>query len=665
MLENAAADIRKDYAHALLECASKRSFLAACPIAFGEVSVKERVKTTMSYKKPFLWVMILCIILCALVAVLFCTSPADTEGNSSQETSTESVQSTESVLETLSEEQSVPTEESDASENLSGDTSSVEISDDPPPEESDPTPPEEIDPTLEGVFDVIYYKENSVYLYSSQTGKNHLLTNSFKNYSASHMAEDTVISADRKYVLFPGERSADSFHAPLYCRIFDGTEHTTITITESYNSYFLANDSRTLYYRERGGALYRYDLAAQTATLLNAHAGDNYYCSPDGKSILYAEFDEDINYTWFRICNGGPVENLSCMDLFDMSYEIIIRAWTEDFSTVYYTYRTYVGLGENFYKIDKDRVVTKISDSCDPNSIRPIGGDDFYFLEVHGRSYDDFVENDMGAEGEALLERISHFASQVGTLYLYRNGQAYALAENVLEKKLTFGETKATGVCGTFDVTNKIKLSSLKPLIKKESAFWINYAMECHLNWTYFADDQAFPIDVQNVYKVSLADDASALALFSAWDPEELYGDVSVVKLNDSGPGTVMSTGDRARFVYFCGGEIIYHTTEHLKQWGLAEPLGPAGSHITYWEPTGAMTYTSSSTLYFLNGIICKSFENAHSPIVFENGTLLFVKNGHLQYFDGAEIKTVADGVLGQPMLLQNYGFAHVHKDHE
>ncbi len=116
VLENAAADIRKDYAHALLECASKRSFLAACPIAFGEVSVKERVKKTMSYKKPLLWVMILCIILCAVVAVLFCTSPADTEGNSgetsSRAESASQEQSTGDVLDASKQEESTPGEES-------------------------------------------------------------------------------------------------------------------------------------------------------------------------------------------------------------------------------------------------------------------------------------------------------------------------------------------------------------------------------------------------------------------------------------------------------------------------------------------------------------------------------------------------------------------------
>lgn len=143
VLENAAADIRKDYAFALLECASKRSFLAASPIAFGEVSVKNRVKKTMSYKKPLLWVMALCIILCALVAVLFCTSPASkADSASSQE------QSTENVSETLSEEQSTESETANNSSadelEISEDESEPEISEDTSTEEPEPEVSDEV-----------------------------------------------------------------------------------------------------------------------------------------------------------------------------------------------------------------------------------------------------------------------------------------------------------------------------------------------------------------------------------------------------------------------------------------------------------------------------------------------------------------------------------------
>ena len=66
---------RGDYTQALVACSVNRRMLAACPLAFGEVSVKERVKSVMNYKKPAFWVIIISVIVCVGVAVCFLTNP--------------------------------------------------------------------------------------------------------------------------------------------------------------------------------------------------------------------------------------------------------------------------------------------------------------------------------------------------------------------------------------------------------------------------------------------------------------------------------------------------------------------------------------------------------------------------------------------------------------
>lgn len=66
------------YSQALLDCHFPRKRMAACPLAFGEVGVKERVKSVLHYKRPALWVMIVAVILCALVGVCFMTNSAAT-----------------------------------------------------------------------------------------------------------------------------------------------------------------------------------------------------------------------------------------------------------------------------------------------------------------------------------------------------------------------------------------------------------------------------------------------------------------------------------------------------------------------------------------------------------------------------------------------------------
>lgn len=66
---------KKLYSETLLACSAPRHMLAACPVAFGEVSVKGRIKSVLSYKKPAFWIIIAAVAASAAVAVFFMTNP--------------------------------------------------------------------------------------------------------------------------------------------------------------------------------------------------------------------------------------------------------------------------------------------------------------------------------------------------------------------------------------------------------------------------------------------------------------------------------------------------------------------------------------------------------------------------------------------------------------
>lgn len=68
---------RADYSDALLACSIKRSMITACPLAFGEVSVKSRIKSVLHYKKPAFWIVVLAVIASVVAAVCFLTNPTD------------------------------------------------------------------------------------------------------------------------------------------------------------------------------------------------------------------------------------------------------------------------------------------------------------------------------------------------------------------------------------------------------------------------------------------------------------------------------------------------------------------------------------------------------------------------------------------------------------
>ena len=65
----------KTYSTVLLACSMPRKVVITCPLAFGEVGVKERVRNALHYKKPAFWVVAASVTVCVIVAVCFLTDP--------------------------------------------------------------------------------------------------------------------------------------------------------------------------------------------------------------------------------------------------------------------------------------------------------------------------------------------------------------------------------------------------------------------------------------------------------------------------------------------------------------------------------------------------------------------------------------------------------------
>ena len=68
-------EARQQYARALLNWGTGKPAVAACPLAFGEVGLKKRIKTVMRYKRPARWATALAAALIAAAGVGLLTSP--------------------------------------------------------------------------------------------------------------------------------------------------------------------------------------------------------------------------------------------------------------------------------------------------------------------------------------------------------------------------------------------------------------------------------------------------------------------------------------------------------------------------------------------------------------------------------------------------------------
>ena len=103
---------RADYMQALVTCSANRRTLAACPLAFGEIGIKERVKSVMHYKKPAIWIVLVAIIACVVLAACSLTDPVDSQKDTPSNTTAEAAAeaASDSVSDTTPENPAAPTE---------------------------------------------------------------------------------------------------------------------------------------------------------------------------------------------------------------------------------------------------------------------------------------------------------------------------------------------------------------------------------------------------------------------------------------------------------------------------------------------------------------------------------------------------------------------------
>ena len=66
---------KKRYAETLLSCSVSRRSVSACPLAFGEAAVRERILSILYYRKPAFGVILVAIIICVVTSVCFLTNP--------------------------------------------------------------------------------------------------------------------------------------------------------------------------------------------------------------------------------------------------------------------------------------------------------------------------------------------------------------------------------------------------------------------------------------------------------------------------------------------------------------------------------------------------------------------------------------------------------------
>lgn len=76
VIRKIGGDVRADYSASLLTLATGRRIIAGTPLAFGEGDTKGRINNLSKWKKPAVWVVLLAVAACVILAISLLTNPA-------------------------------------------------------------------------------------------------------------------------------------------------------------------------------------------------------------------------------------------------------------------------------------------------------------------------------------------------------------------------------------------------------------------------------------------------------------------------------------------------------------------------------------------------------------------------------------------------------------
>ena len=114
-------DKKKDYSQALLNLSIPKKIISACPVAFGEVGINERIKNVLTMKKGKKIIIAVAVAICAVLAICFLTYPKKIKNNSGDVAGVQAAEETEEVQvveETTEETAEENAKETNSSENV-------------------------------------------------------------------------------------------------------------------------------------------------------------------------------------------------------------------------------------------------------------------------------------------------------------------------------------------------------------------------------------------------------------------------------------------------------------------------------------------------------------------------------------------------------------------
>lgn len=464
-----------------------------------------------------------------------------------------------------------------------------------------------------------------------------------------------AFSPDGKYVYYYTKIDEDYFTGTL-CKAeinkfkssSDNNDQYIETIASNVKLGFRVLDSGYLLYAKDGGTLCCYN---GKDSFKIAKDTTSFYCSKDGKQIIYLVWEEDDeSYSLYGCYLKDPDNKIK------LAKNVYYLSFTDDFNNILYYKETdedelslyVVGFDKESEKIAKDATVISI-------------GEDFCYYAMKSGSvnlYDYVIDDSTDSSKQYLRDylRDDYYAQPLYDIYMFKNGSSTLISKSVVNVN-TYSDLI---MYNTIDmVTEKINIEDIYDEYDVYDLFEIDYSLNNYVLTTKNSspmtmNDQGAEILAEAYERGAANLYCTSDYIFILNDIKELYaaqigkdntiGHFDLISDEASGASVIDDT------LYYRSGvyeehDYTYYDLHSYKDgkdtrlaWDMTSPdIYEDDCVIGRTDNSNTKKYQYEITMYYPNGNKVRIAEDVTWHIRVDKKTVLYLSDGELYIFNGKD----------------------------
>lgn len=414
----------------------------------------------------------------------------------------------------------------------------------------------------------IYCDEGVIYNVNFETGETAFITDDLGAWTTDNFQKVVIVTPDGQYAFFPAAlKEGDTSYTLLLQDLTDDSE-TSIEVADRVTSYYVASDSETVIYLDKSGELCLYHISAGTSETIHKNV-DYFESAENGRNLIFSVKSSGKS-RYYRILNGKYDQPTQLPEGFSAHFSDV--EGSSDYTVLYYEESNTLYMLDELYTggpgVEIDSQIAKTCEIYD--------GSIYYTKESGRENISQYLINDIGESGEALLDALAGVSVTVYDLHWY-NGEKSLLAENVSSSYNGYVDAAYVEhdilLFTAFSSSTKIKLSSL--IEKTGSLEELYYYLEDDYSLSYVIHEVQMKTENMRYLvkggEVSLLVNNDVDSVMSGYlygildrDSTTNCGDLYVVSLNGEIAGEPLLISDRVYGVWSIDDELVYQKNGNL-----------------------------------------------------------------------------------------------------